>query len=202
MLFEQVKLTAEKCHAIIHRVFIKAAAKPDAEPSSSVPIPVLEAHGALDHRVRYLCEARAQQYKFNRERVRAIRLVEKSLDQLPNLIIEGLQKGPDENWLQVYKKLIQLHEGILKARLCDEVEEYEALLQQVILLADEISKASLIEVNASSMFALLLMQVHIQNDLTSKNPTKRSRPRKRKPKHKTGTRHPYSTGTSPQDVQA
>ncbi len=180
MLFEQIKLTAEKCHAIIYRVFLKAAVKIDATPTNSVPIPVLEEHGTLDRRVRYLCEARAQQHKFNRERMKAIRAVERTLDQLPSLIVEGLKKTAEEDWLTVYKNLIKLHEDILTARLCVEVEEYEALVQQIILLADEISKASCVEVNASSMFALLLMQVHIKND-GSKKPAKPKRmQRKRK----------------------
>ncbi len=180
MLFEQIKLTAEKCHAIIYRVFVKAAVKPDTIPANSVPIPILEEHGSLDRRIRYLCEARTQQHKFNRERMKAIRTVERTLDLLPSLIMEGLKKTASEDWLTVYKSLIQLHEDILTARLCVEVEEYEALVQQIVLLADEISKASCVEMSPSSMFALLLMQVHIKNDMTKKLPKPKRTPRKRR----------------------
>ncbi len=182
MLFEQVKLTAAKCHAIISRAFLRAAHKPAAAPCSSVPIPVLEAYGQLNRRIRYLCDARSAQGKLSRDESRRIRRLEKQLDRLPGLIIESLHTPAEEDWLEIYRHLVTLHETLLSSQLCVAAEEYECLVKQFIQLAQLISDHALIEISTSSLFALLLMQTHIKDESTARAPQSKPnrRPRRRK----------------------
>ncbi len=182
MLFQQVKLTAARCRRILSRAFTRLATKSSVEPCTSVPLPLLEAYGELNCRLRYLCDARLAQGALRRDETRRINRLEKLLDRLPSLIIESLHTTAEENWMEVYRQLVTLHELLLHAQLCHDAEEYACLVDQFIKLAQLISDHSQININTSSIFALLLMQVHIQDEYSPA--PKKSKPNRRQRKRK------------------
>lgn len=110
--------------------------------------------------------------------------IEKLMDSLPESIMATLPAGPEENWLGVYRKLAMLHGLLEEVEPALDADEYIAIVQKIIQLAGAVAKASSVKVDAASMFALLLIQVHLHKY----SPARRQRPR-RKPKTKTVPRH-------------
>ncbi len=183
MLFEREQLSPLGRIQVIEAIFSKMARRPntDGEPGR-VPLEILEAYGDFNAHTRFILEATACQ-PGDRERHRQLRKIERELDALPACIMETLPAGPTENWLGFYRRLIHLHEMLEELHLDLDAEEYSSLIQKMVQLADSVSRAGAVEVNAASMFTLLLIQVHLhrREDARSRKPRKKTRKRKAAP---------------------
>ncbi len=178
MLFEGIKLTSDKCREILSRAFITAATNVKGNKElGAIPIPVLEAHGQLSRRIRFLCEAAHKNEHANRARTARIRKIERFLNILPQLTMEALHTSAAEDWMSYYRKLLQLHEWMVAAELCDEAGEYEAIIELLIYLAQQVATESRVKIDPASMFSLLLMQVHLQGQ--TPNPQRKPRAKRR-----------------------
>lgn len=187
MLFEREPLTPQKKLDTLTRLFHQAARRGKVcVLSGHVPVAVMEAHGELDAHVRFILEAASRRAP-ERELQARLRKIEKLLDSLPEAIMTALPAGPDENWLCLYRRLVQLH-GLLREDMLD-AEEYAVIVQKMAALAGEISRVSAVEVNGASMFTLLLLQVQLQECA----PRKVRRPRKKKRKKVPGNHGSHST---------
>lgn len=176
MLFEREALTPTGRKEVLMRLFGAAARRSGERPAGShVPVEVLEAHGELAAHVRFILEA-ARNRNLSREQQRLMHKAERLLDSLPDSILETLPAGPEGNWLQLYRKLVQMH-GLLEDAVPDlDAEEYTAIVQKMVLLAEAVAASAAVEVSAASMFALLLVQVH----LNKYEPVKPRRQRRRR----------------------
>lgn len=161
MLFEREPLTPKGRYTALNRLFADFARRGGAKPEPGhVPVEVLSAHGDLDSHVRFMLEA-AHNRPQNREQRRRLHQIEKVMDALPTCIMETLPAGPDENWLCLYRKLVQLHGLLEDLEPGLDAEEYAAIVQKMVQLAGAVARFASVEVNAASMFALLLIQVHL-----------------------------------------
>ena len=162
MLFEKDELTPTRCAEILSRAFLQAASREGVEAvGTSVPLPVLQAHGDFDGRARFLCEATTQG-PHDRLRAALLRKIERTLDGLPEAIVSAMNTPCEADWMMFYRRLLQLHEMLIEAGLCEVAEEYDAIVTRLVKLASSVAEASLVQINAASMFTLLLMQVHIR----------------------------------------
>ncbi len=164
---------------VLNDLFSEVAARPGrAQEKGHVPVEILEAYGDFDKHTRFILEAAAS-HKGDPTRQRRLRKVERELDALPACIMESLPAGPGENWLGFYRKLIHLHGMLEDLQLELDAEEYRSLVQKMLQLARAVSRASAVEVNAASMFALLLIQVqlHRQDEARQRKPRKKRRKR-------------------------
>lgn len=144
------------------RLFGAAARRSDEwSVANHVPVAVLEAHGDLAVHVRFILDAARNNRSLSREQQRMLHKTERLLDSLPESIIETLPAGPEDNWLQLYRKLVDMH-GLLEDALPDlDEEEYTSIVQKMVQLAEAVADCAAVEVSAASMFALMLVQVHL-----------------------------------------
>ena len=141
-----------------------------------VPVEALEAYGDLETPLRYMLEAAAAGCK-ERTRLSQLRKVEKCLNSLPDALMTSLSAGPEENWLCMFRHLLQLHTLLTDAGIGTDAAEYATLLQKMVQLAEKVSRAAAVEISPASMFTLLLMQVEMQRISA---PRKRAATRKRR----------------------
>ena len=176
MLFERETVTPHGRLAAMEELFAKVAKRSDAALAPGrVPVETLEAFGNLETPLRYMLEAAAAGCK-DRTRLAQLRKVEKCLNSLPEAIMTSLTAGPEENWLCMFRHLLQLHTLLTDAGIGTDAAEYSTLLQKMVQLAETVSQAAAVEISPASMFTLLLMQVEMQRI----NPPRR----KRKPARK------------------
>lgn len=176
MLFERETVTPHGRLAAMEELFAKVAKRDDAALAPGrVPVETLEAFGDLETPLRYMLEAASAGCK-DRTRLAQLRKVEKCLNSLPEAIMTSLTAGPEENWLCMFRHLLQLHTLLTDAGIGTDAAEYSTLLQKMVQLAEKASQAAAVEISPASMFTLLLMQVEMQRI----NPPRR----KRKPARK------------------
>lgn len=181
MLFEREALTPRRKLDTLTRLFHQfSERKGECARDGHVSVAVMDAHGELDARLRYILEA-ASRRSPSREQHARLRKIEKLLDSLPEAIMTSLPATADENWMCLYRRLVELHR-LLKEDLLD-AEEYSALVQKMATLAAEVSRESAVSINGASMFTLLLLQLQLEEC----SPRRKRRPRKRKRKKAAGT---------------
>ncbi len=184
MLFEREQLTPQGRLQALECLFRQFAQRPCEAPKHGyVPVDILEAYGDFNAHIRFLLEAAASQGG-SPLRTRQLRQLARELDELPESIMDTLPAGPGENWLNFYRRLIHLHGMLEDAQLNLDDEEYRSLIIKMVQMADRVSKASAVEVNAASMFTLLLIQAHLHHQ----DAAKQRKPRKKKRKRKTTTK--------------
>ncbi len=180
MLFEREELTPQGRLCTLESIFGHMARRPGEAPRRGVvPVNILEAYGDFNAHIRFLLEAAASKGG-DTARVRQLRRIERELDGLPESIMDTLPAEPNENWLAFYRRLIHLHRMLEEAELGLDEEEYRSLIIKMVQMAECVSKASAVEVNAASMFTLLLIQVHLhhQDEHRKRKPKKKKRKRK------------------------
>ncbi len=162
MLFERETVTPQGRLAAMEELFARVAKRSDTvhEPGH-VPVEALEAFGDLETPLRYMLEAAAAGCK-DRSRLAQLRKVEKCLNTLPDALMTSLAAGPEENWLCMFRHLLQLHTLLTDAGIGTDAAEYATLLQKMVQLAEKVSQAAAVEISPASMFTLLLMQVEMQ----------------------------------------
>ncbi len=177
MLFERQPLTPQGRKEVLMRLFGAAASRGgEWSAAQHVPVAVLEAHGDLASHVRFMLDAARNNRTLSKEQQKLLHKAERILDSLPECILETLPAGPEDNWLQLYRKLVQMH-GYLEDALPDlDAEEYTSIVQKMVALAETVAASAAVEVSAASMFALMLVQMH----LNKYEPVKQSRPRRKK----------------------
>lgn len=182
MLFERTALSPQgRLEVLVHR-FEEAARRTGVTAEHGhVPVETLEAYGDFATHVRYLLESAAPATKEQRLLVSRI---ERLTAALPDELMQNLTTGPDGNWMSFYRKLIQLHGMIQEADIPLEAEEYSTFVNKMVQLADAVSRVSAVEINAASMFTLLLLQMELQRQ----RPTKRRRPARKKKRKTTKTK--------------
>ncbi len=181
MLFERETVTPHGRLAAMEELFARVAKRRDtAHEPGHVPVETLEAFGDLETPLRYMLEAASAGCK-DRARLSQLRKVEKSLNNLPEALMTSLSAGPDENWLCLFRHLLQLHTLLTDAGIGTEAGEYATLLQKMVQLAERVSQAARVEISPASMFTLLLMQVEMQR---INHPRKRRKPARKRRKAK------------------
>ncbi len=179
MLFERNQLTPQGRLQTLESLFAQLAQRPGAVPKRGhVPVNILEAYGEFHSHIRFLLDAAASQGG-GAARARQLRRLSHELDKLPESLIDTLPAGPAENWLNFYRRLILLHNMLEDAQLNLDDEEYRSLILKMVQMAESVSRASAVEVNAASMFALLLIQAHLHHE-----DARRTKPRSRKRKRR------------------
>ncbi len=174
MLFERTAMSPQGRLQALVRHFEQTARRHTPVPEAGhVPVETLEVYGDFATHVRYLLESAAPQ---TREQKALITKIEKLLHTLPHELMEALPTGPEGNWMAFYRRLLQLHGWIMEAEIPLEEAEYATFVQKMVALAESVSRASAVEVNAASMFTLMLLQVELQRQ----RPAKRRRPARRK----------------------
>ena len=109
MLFERETVTPHGRLAAMEELFARVAKRRDtAHEPGHVPVETLEAFGDLETPLRYMLEAASAGCK-DRARLSQLRKVEKCLNNLPEALMTSLSAGPDENWLCLFRHLLQLH---------------------------------------------------------------------------------------------
>lgn len=181
MLFERETVTPHGRLAAMEELFARVAKRRDtAHEPGHVPVETLEAFGDLETPLRYMLEAASAGCK-DRARLSQLRKVEKCLNNLPEALMTSLSAGPDENWLCLFRHLLQLHTLLTDAGIGTEAGEYATLLQKMVQLAEKVSQAARVEISPASMFTLLLMQVEMQR---INHPRKRRKPARKRRKAK------------------
>ena len=187
MLFERETVTPQGRLATMEELFSRVARRDNATPGANhVPVEALEAFRDLETPLRYMLEAAAAGSK-DRTRLAQLRKVEKCLNSLPEALMTSLTAGPEENWLCMFRHLLQLHTLLTDAGIGTDAAEYATLLQKMVQLAEKVSQAAAVEISPASMFTLLLMQVEMQriNPGRQKRATSRKRRRARARRTKT-----------------
>lgn len=184
MLFDHQVLTPLGRLEAMARLFEQHARREgDVLDHGHVPVEVLEAFGAFETPVRHALEAAVANTK-DRSHAAQLRRIERTLNALPDALMGTLCAEPGDNWLDFYRRLIELHNLITDTASELDSEEYEHMLQRMVLLADTVSRHSRVRVEAASAFTLLLMQVELQRQHPKKP--------KRKPRRKKAKRKPAS----------
>lgn len=181
MLFERETVTPQDRLVAMQKLFAQVAKRGETihEPGH-VPVAALEAFNDFETPLRYMIEAASAGCK-DRSRLAQLRKIEKSLNTLPEALMTSLSAGPEENWLCMYRHLMQLHTLLTDAGIGTEAAEYASLLQKMVQLAERVSQAAAVEISPASMFTLMLMQVEMQR----LNPPRRKRkPARRRRKTK------------------
>lgn len=174
MLFERTALTPQGRLQTLVSHFEKTALREDITPEEGhVPLDTLEAYGDFATHVRYLMESAAPE---TTEQKRLLGKTERLLTALPQQVMTALTTGPAGNWTGFYRQLANLHSWITEAGIPMEEEEYATFLQKMVLLAERVSQASAVRVDAASMFTLMLLQLELEHQ----RPTKRRRSPRRK----------------------
>ena len=185
MLFERETVTPHGRLATMEELFARVARRETAiyEPGR-VPVEALEAFGNLETPLRYMLEAASAGCK-DRTRLAQLRKVEKCLNTLPDALMTSLSAGPEENWLCMFRHLLQLHTLLTDAGIGTDAAEYSTLLQKMVQLAEVVSQAAAVEISPASMFTLLLMQVEMQRINAPKKRRKTTRKRRKTKTRKT-----------------
>lgn len=205
MLFELEPLSPQEEAAMLSRFFAEAAARnrPAPEPGH-VPVDVLEAYGDLNTHLRYMLEATAGHRRDRDSRLR-LKRINAMLDALPGDIMATLPATTSDNWTLAYRKLIRLHRLLCELNLGLDAEEHQTILRQMATLAERTSLASAVAISPTSMFALLLIQEHLNHahPLRNKKTTRRrrSRTKKRSRRSKTTDRSKTSDRGTPATTQ-
>lgn len=166
----------------MEELFARVAKRSEmAHEPGHVPVEALEAFGDFETPLRYMLEAASAGCK-ERTRLAQLRKVEKCLNTLPDALMTSLSAGPDENWMCMFRHLLQLHTLLTDAGIGTDTAEYATLLQKMVQLAEKVSQAAAVEISPASMFTLLLMQVEMQRQ---NPPRKRRRPARKRRKAKT-----------------
>lgn len=190
MLFEREALTPRKKLDTLTRLFHRFSGRKREDSSGGhVPMAVMDAHGELDARLRYMLEAASRRSPSKEQHAR-LRKIEKLLDSLPEAIMTSLPAAPNENWMCLYRRLVELH-GLLKEDLLD-AEEYATIAQKMATLAAEVSAGAAVSINGASMFTLLLLQLQLEEC----SPRRKRWPKKKKRKKTSGTHAPHPTKSS------
>ncbi len=164
MLFDREQLTPQGRLQELETLFARLAQRPERSAERGhVPVCILEAYGEFNAHMRFLLEAAANRAA-TPARKRLLRRLVHELDELPESIIDTLPAGPAENWLNFYHRLIRLHGMLEEAQLALDREEYRSLILKMVRMAECVSRASAVEVNAASLFTLLLIQAHTQRE--------------------------------------
>jgi hypothetical protein len=181
MLFERETVTPHGRLAAMEELFARVARRKDTihEPGR-VPVEAIEAYGDLETPLRYMLEAAAAATK-DRTRLSQLRKVEKCLNTLPDALMTSLSAGPAENWMCMFRHLLQLHTLLTDAGIGTETDEYASLLHKMVLLAEKVSQVATVEISPASMFTLMLMQVEMQR---IKAPRRRRKPARKRRKAK------------------
>lgn len=183
MLFERETVTPQERLATMEELFTRVARRKDRNPQQGrVPAQALEAFRNLEIPLRYMLEAASAGCK-NRSRLAQLRKVEKSLNTLPEALMTSLTAGPEENWLCMFRHLMQLHTLLTDAGIGTDATEYATLLQKMVQLAETVSHAAAVEISPASMFTLLLMQVEVQR-INAPKKRRKSASRRRKARAK------------------
>ncbi len=183
MLFDTQVLTPQGRLVAMERLFEQQARREgELLDHGHVPVEVLEAFGAFETPVRHALEAAVSRTK-ERTHAAQLRKIERTLNALPDALMGSLCAEPGEDWLGFYRRLIELHNLITDTHAELDTEEYAAMLQRMVTLADAVSRHSRVRVEAGSAFTLLLMQVELQRQRPKK--AKRKPKRKKKAKRKT-----------------
>ena len=177
MLFEREPLTPQGRKEVLMRLFGAAARRGgNWAAAHHVPVEVLAAHGELASHVRFILDAARNDRSLQKEQHRLLHKAERLLDSLPDSIMQTLPAGPEDNWLQLYRTLVQMH-GLLEDALPNlDADEYGSIVQKMVQLAEAVATSAAVEVSPASMFALLLVQVH----LNKYEPSRVRRPRRRR----------------------
>ena len=185
MLFERETVTPHGRLATMEELFVRVARRESAtyEPGR-VPVEALEAFGNLETPLRYMLEAASAGCK-DRTRLAQLRKVEKCLNTLPDALMTSLSAGPAENWMCMFRHLLQLHTLLTDAGIGTDAAEYSTLLQKMVQLAETVSQAAAVEISPASMFTLLLMQVEMQRINAPKKRRKTTRKRRKTKTRKT-----------------
>ncbi len=179
MLFEREQLTPQGRLQALECLFARMAGRPGEPPRRGVvPVDILEAYGDFNAHIRFLLEAAASR-RGDAARQRQLHRLTRELDALPESIMDTLPAGPSENWLDFYRRLIRLHRMLEEAQLDLDAEEYRSLILKMVQMAECVSRASAVEINAASMFSLLLIQAHLHLQDEAKNRKPRKKKRKR-----------------------
>ncbi len=179
MLFEREALTPEGRMRVLSSLFNRVARASVSPPERGhVPQVVLETYGELNSHVRYILEA-AGKRSVERATHARLRKVEKLLDELPEAIVQTLPAAPEENWLLLYRRLVALYEMLDDPDVGMDAEEFAAIVQKMVQLADAVAGESAVEVSAASMFTLLLMQIHLHRYAPRKKKKQRRRNKKK-----------------------
>ena len=187
MLFERETVTPHGRLAAMEELFARVAKRRDtAHEPGHVPVETLEAFGDLETPLRYMLEAASAGCK-DRARLSQLRKVEKCLNNLPEALMTSLSAGPDENWLCLFRHLLQLHTLLTDAGIGTEAGEYATLLQKMVQLAEKVSQAARVEISPASMFTLLLMQVEMQRINHPRKRRKAARKRRKAKSRKTAS---------------
>ncbi len=188
MLFERETVTPQGRLAAMEELFARVARRSDtAHIPGHVPVEALEAFGNLETPLRYMLEAAAAGSK-DRTRLAQLRKVEKCLNTLPDAVMTSLSAGPEENWLCMFRHLLQLHTLLTDAGIGTDAAEYSTLLQKMVQLAEKVSQAAAVEISPASMFTLLLMQVEMQRINPPRRKRKPARKRRKARAKKTSAR--------------
>lgn len=186
MLFELEPMTPQQEGDLLGHFFAQAATRNRVAPEPGhVPLDVLEAYGDLNTHLRYLLDASAGARR-DRESRQLYRRIERLLDALPADIMATLPAGTSANWTLAYRQLIRLHCLLGELHLGLDAAEHSTILHKLSTLAERISLASAVEISAASMFALLLIQEHLNHVRPVRNKT--SRRRKSRTKKRSGNR--------------
>lgn len=183
MLFERETVTPQERLATMEELFTRVARRKDSNPQHGrVPAQALEAFRNLETPLRYMLEAASAGCK-ERSRLAQLRKVEKCLNTLPEALMTSLTAGPEENWLCMFRHLMQLHTLLTDAGIGTDATEYATLLQKMVQLAETVSHAAAVEISPASMFTLLLMQVEVQR-INAPKKRRKSASRRRKARAK------------------
>ncbi|MBQ8517359.1 MAG: hypothetical protein IJ498_07255 [Akkermansia sp.] len=175
MLFERKPLTPQERMQTLEAIFEQVARRPGEAPAAGrVPLRALEAYGDFETHLRYVLEAGAAHA--GKDRRATIRRVERALNILPEALLTSLPAGPENNWLCFFRQLVQFHRLLVQAEIGLEQEDYTNIVLKMVQLAEAVSECSSVAVNAASMFALLLLQV----ELNQQHPRRHRRPPRRR----------------------
>lgn len=190
MLFERETVSPQDRLAAMEELFARVAGRSDTmhEPGH-VPVEALEAFNDFETPLRYMLEAATAGCK-DRTRLAQLRKVEKCLNTLPDALMTSLSAGPAENWMCMFRHLLQLHTLLTDAGIGTDAAEYATLLQKMVLLAEKVSQAATVEISPASMFTLMLMQVEMQR---INPPRKRRRTTRKRRKSKTARKPKTAT---------
>ncbi len=181
--FQREQVTPQGRLQALESLFAELARREGVAPvHGHVPVDILEAYGEFNSRLRFLLEAEDNRNS-DPARHRQLKRIERELDALPESIMESLTASPQENWLGFYRRLVHLHNMLEDAQPELDAEEYATIIQKMVQLASRVSQASCVEINAASMFSLLLIQVELHHQEESQR-----KPRKKKRKRKVTAR--------------
>ena len=94
--------------------------------------------------------------------------------------MQSLSAGPCDNWMQLYRKLVQLHVQLEESFPTPDADEYTAIIQKISNLAKAVAEHAVVQINAGSMFCLLMMQVHLHKYSKPARKRRAKKPAKKK----------------------